>query len=784
MAINDLISKIVLEDEFSQAFKDYHKRLDESETKTERFGANLRGMITVAGVAAGAITGAAVAVRELTDVALEAGAAEQNLAISVAAANNEFGDGLGTIESWKQTISDLREETRIYSEKELNTATARLVDMTKRLGLTEDQMQEVLRRTADLSAGKVDLAGGVERVTAALRGEAESAEYLSLSLNETTIRNYAEAHGLVWANLTDSEKAQLRYAVLLDQTNALTGRAAAFAETAAGKQAEYNAKIEDSTALLGDQLIPLREGWIEAMSAVAGKTDEGAGIITKSLAGIAAVAATLVEAWKASAVILKIEWASLVAAAKAVVNLEDPIAAFTAEMDRNKEAGLGAATVLASLGTLIKQGYTDTVAGFQNASRTMDDFTGSTDNAAKSQSELDEAGRKAAEELAKEYEKAMASREQANQRYLQRIAQYEFEHIRTITRLQQELAQTTIEAAQEAAAARQQAGAKLAASLAQIEQNSANQTRQARAKLKEDLKRIDNEIRVVDRELGEELEQRAYDTEQERQGIVKKGQAEIFKIEQDFANKRLGVNNAFENEFAQADPFRRKILEFNRQEQLRLLDEQEQAEKDAAQQQTDNAVSELEARAEREKQIRIREAEEKKEELRQERESLKNHFELEQQARDEAAALAAERQQQQYAEELTRIDEQEAAKVERARQAIEREQQNYDDRLTNLQFAHQQELSQINSQLTTIESAERDSQARRLANQRTFVAEMQRLNAMAASYGASSGGRLGDTLNLSGRGNTNVTVNNYGVPGGYAGARQTGRNVLDAVNGR
>ncbi len=51
MAINDLISKIVLEDEFSQAFKNYHQRLDESETKTERFGANLRGIVTVAGVA-------------------------------------------------------------------------------------------------------------------------------------------------------------------------------------------------------------------------------------------------------------------------------------------------------------------------------------------------------------------------------------------------------------------------------------------------------------------------------------------------------------------------------------------------------------------------------------------------------------------------------------------------------------------------------------------------------------------------------------------------------------
>jgi hypothetical protein len=47
----------------------------------------------------------------------------------------------------------------------------------------------------------------------------------------------------------------------LEQTNELTGRAAAFAETAAGKQAEYNARLQDSTALLGEALLPLRQGW-------------------------------------------------------------------------------------------------------------------------------------------------------------------------------------------------------------------------------------------------------------------------------------------------------------------------------------------------------------------------------------------------------------------------------------------------------------------------------------------------------------------------------------------
>ena len=83
------------------------------------------------------------------------------------------------------------------------------------------------RRPGDLSAGKTELSDGVERVTAALRGEAESDEYLGLSLSETSVRAYAESQGLLFETLTDGEKAQLRYNLLLEQSNGIQGKAAA-----------------------------------------------------------------------------------------------------------------------------------------------------------------------------------------------------------------------------------------------------------------------------------------------------------------------------------------------------------------------------------------------------------------------------------------------------------------------------------------------------------------------------------------------------------------------------
>jgi hypothetical protein len=132
--------------------------------------------------------------------------------------------------------------------------------MTKRLGLSEEQMQTLMSRTADLSAGKMDLASGVERVSAAMRGEAESAEYLGLSLNENTVKAYAEAHGLVWAELNDVEKAQQRYMLFLEQTAEMEGRASAVAETHAGKVAALGNGYRDFQTGLGGMLIAMDDG--------------------------------------------------------------------------------------------------------------------------------------------------------------------------------------------------------------------------------------------------------------------------------------------------------------------------------------------------------------------------------------------------------------------------------------------------------------------------------------------------------------------------------------------
>lgn len=715
MAIRDLVSKIIVEDQFTGAFEAYEKRLERAEGKTQKMEASLRGLVGVAGVVGGSLTAAGVAIKELTDAAVANDKAMANLAISAQAANNEFGQGVGSVESWKQTIADLGQELRIYGDQDMANATARLIDMTKRLGLSEAQMEETLRRTADLSAGKVELSGGVERVTAALRGEAESAEYLGLSLNETQVRAYAEAQGLVWQQLSDNEKVQVRYALFLEQTNAQQGRAAAYAETAAGAEEALNAQWERQAALLGQQLLPLRQGAVELMSALSSSTQGGAGIITKAFAAIVAQYVTFGVVAKAVLEEQIARLGSFWAGVEALVQGRNPFEAFKEAMVESQDESQRLMAVLGDIGGIWQEAYNQTIDGWDQANNALEKFNQTTQEGSQYQLGLGSAGRAAAEEMAEAYEKAAEAQVRAQERFAERRAQLEFDHQQRMERIQEDIARTTAEAAAEAAQAREASAQKLANSLAQIEadlaqrrreiglefgrqlgslarereaaereyleniENLERDTAERRAEIQAEIgrrladlaqetadKRADLQLKL-DRDLAD-LEQDSadrrtdilYEAEQDRLRIEQDYQEQLVRLQQDFADRRRAIDDEYEQEYAEADPFRRQMLEYNRREALKQLDEQERAETDALENSRDQSISTLEDRVAREMEILERESRQKRDRL--ERDLADRLAILEREAEQEQAALEARRDR-----ELADLEEQ----ATRRRQALE-----------------------------------------------------------------------------------------------------------------
>ena len=185
----------------------------------------------------------------LKDIIVAADTAAFGLENSLEAANRQFD--LGTLSEWESALAKMSDRLKIYSTADLKEAAAATIDMTKRLGLSTDQMLRLIEVTGDLSAGRTDMANGIERVTSAIRGEAEASEYLGLTLNETFVKGWHEAHNsmnIAWKDLTDLQKAQVRYNVFLEQAEAKQGKAAKSTTSLAGAYLLVKKNIHDSLA--------------------------------------------------------------------------------------------------------------------------------------------------------------------------------------------------------------------------------------------------------------------------------------------------------------------------------------------------------------------------------------------------------------------------------------------------------------------------------------------------------------------------------------------------------
>ena len=751
MAINDLISKIILEDDFTNTFNKYDKKLNESGKRSETFNRSLAKVGAGFTVAATGAIAAIAAIERLTSVAVDNQQAMFNVAASAQAANREFGDNVGTIESWSSFVTEASDTLRVFGDRDVANATSRLIDMSKRLGLSEDQMKTLLTRTGDLSAGKTELTDGIERVTAAMRGEAEASEFLGLSLNETVVRNYAESLGLVFKNLTDNEKAQLRYQLFLDQSNTLQGRAAASAETLAGQEAELARLRERQLTDIGQNLIPLREAELAILEKLAGANTSLGGIILQIQASIQA--ALVVTAAGYIALRRTVE-GFVEVAGKGFEALQSGDFAIFENAIRDNQADLELwADFVDNLGSTYDDAFTQIIDHYESTKQAQVDLNQELEAGQDDAAEFGSIGVEAAEKIAKAFEGLQDNLERTNASFNNRVASANFTHAQRLARLNESLALTTTEAAEQAVEARIAASERLAQRVGDIERNLGRDRENAERDFHDSLRGLGQEREDIERDLGRRLAAVVKTEADERLRINDQFGRDIISLERSIQRERDRVNSQFESEFAEADPFLRKQLERNRADTLTTLDKQEQDERAALDTQKNNALNSLRSRVAEERRILNDEAELKRERLEQERAELRDHFEREQADRDASASLAIERLNERHATELERINEQEINKVERAQAAIENENKNHADRLTAMQFAFNQELVALSEQLSKAERLRRDSYGKQLADAQSFASALSSITSQGII-----GTTLGDTLNLGSGGGDSTTV--------------------------
>ena len=186
-------------------------------------------------------------IQKVLDILRQAEKAEFALSAAVAAANEEYGN-MGSMDEWGQKLDALGKRLKIYADDDLKKAAASVVMLTGELGLNKDQMLELVDISANLSVKSGDLDGTIMKLTGALNGQAKGARTLGVFLKDAAVATKLAAleDSVHFKTLTDKEKVQARYNILVDQTSARMNAASNYATTFNGAMMVNSKAIEES----------------------------------------------------------------------------------------------------------------------------------------------------------------------------------------------------------------------------------------------------------------------------------------------------------------------------------------------------------------------------------------------------------------------------------------------------------------------------------------------------------------------------------------------------------
>jgi hypothetical protein len=136
--------------------------------------------------------------------------------------------------------------------------------MLKTAGLASDQAADMSVRLVQLagdlaSFNNIDPSEALEKLRSGLAGEAEPLRTVGVLLSEARVKAEAYASGIAknGEELTEAQKVQARFNLILQDTTLSQGDFARTAEGAANSQRTLNAEWEDAKAEMGQAVLPL-----------------------------------------------------------------------------------------------------------------------------------------------------------------------------------------------------------------------------------------------------------------------------------------------------------------------------------------------------------------------------------------------------------------------------------------------------------------------------------------------------------------------------------------------
>ena len=141
------------------------------------------------------------------------------------------------------------------------------------VGIGQDKIDDMsvglVKLAADLASfNNVDPTEALEKLRSGLAGEAEPLRQLNIFLNEARVQQEAYASGIAKTGdeLTDAQKVQARYNIILQDSAKAQGDFARTADGAANQQRILKAQVEDLAAKVGRALLPVFKAILKILS--------------------------------------------------------------------------------------------------------------------------------------------------------------------------------------------------------------------------------------------------------------------------------------------------------------------------------------------------------------------------------------------------------------------------------------------------------------------------------------------------------------------------------------
>lgn len=263
----------------------FEKRMESISSKAKSIGDKLSGIGTALTV--GVTTPLAVAGKSMVDAASDF---DENLnKISVA-----FGDNADEVKAWADTAT----QSFGLSMNQALEATSLFGDMATSMGISQSEAASMSTSLAGLAGDMASFKNiGIDEAMTALNGvftgETESLKQLGIVMTEVNLQEFADGLGLVYDDMTQAEKVQLRYNYVMAMSKNAIGDYARTSDGTANSIRTFQASVENLAITLGQNLLPIVTPIIqkatEMVNAFAAADPELQQLVLK-IAGIAAVA--------------------------------------------------------------------------------------------------------------------------------------------------------------------------------------------------------------------------------------------------------------------------------------------------------------------------------------------------------------------------------------------------------------------------------------------------------------------------------------------------------------